>query len=275
MSKEAVRVRLVIFDWAGTTVDFGSIAPAAAFINTFAAYGVTVAPAEARGPMGLPKREHLLAMLQLPTISERWQQARGRAWNEADVNQLYDHFMDEQLAVLDQHSQLIPEVRDCVDQLTRRGIRIGATTGYFREAALRVQRAGARQGFAPEISVCVDDVPRGRPAPWMVYRNMEKLGVYPPSAVVKVGDTIPDIEEGLNAGVWSIGVTRSGSEVGVGLSEWQQLPIDMQNQRLAEARQKLTGAGAHAVIQSLAELPDWIAELDERAAQNATDARAG
>jgi phosphonoacetaldehyde hydrolase len=251
----------VVFDMAGTVVDFGSRAPVAAFVQTFAAVGVALTEAEARGPMGLPKRDHLRALLCLPAVRQRWRQAHGRDWTEADLTALYDHFLPIQLAVLERHSDLVPGALDCTDRLRRQGVRIGMTTGYFREAAVRVREAAARKGFVAERVVCPEDVPAGRPAPWMVYRLMEALDVFPPSAVVKVGDTVADVAEGLNAGAWSVGVTRSSSEVGLGEEELNSLPAPERHDLLNRAAQKLRGAGAHAVIETLAELPERLANF--------------
>ena len=58
----------------------------------------------------------------------------------------------------------------------------------------------------------------------MIFRIMETLRIYPPRAVVKIGDTVPDIGEGLNAGAVSIGVVSSGSEVGCTHEELAALP---------------------------------------------------
>jgi phosphonoacetaldehyde hydrolase len=254
----------VVFDWAGTTVDFGSCAPVAAFVRTFAANGVDVTTAEARLPMGLPKRDHLRAMLDQPGVAQRWRASHGRAWNDADLVSLYQRFMPYQLEVLDAHNALVPGVLDCVAWLAGQGIRIGATTGYFREAAARVQAAAARQGFVPEHSVCVDDVPAGRPAPWMMQRVMEALNIYPPAVVVKIGDTVPDIMEGRNAGAWSVGVTCSSNEVGCSEDEFSRLPPLRRQALLDHTRQKLSDAGAHAVIETLAEVPALVANLNDR-----------
>lgn len=258
------RIRLAVFDWAGTTIDFGSRAPVMAFVQTFTAAGVVVSADEARGPMGLPKREHLRHMFQLPAVAQRWRDVHGRDWTDADLSRLYDEFQPIQLAALSDHNDLIPGVLDCAAQLRQQGIRIGATTGYFRAAADVVREAGRRQGFAPEVSVCVDDVVAGRPAPWMIFRVMEALNVYPPAVVVKVGDTVPDIEEGLNAGVWSVGVTRSSSEVGLSSAELDRIATTAQRDLIEAARTRLLAAGAHATIDELAELPGLVEELNAR-----------
>jgi phosphonoacetaldehyde hydrolase len=251
-------IRLVVFDWAGTTVDHGCMAPVAAFVQAFADQGVHVSAAEARAPMGLAKRDHVRKLLENDAISQRWQIAHARAWDENDVSRLYERFIPLQMEVVDQHAELVPGLLECVKKLRARSIRIGATTGYFREAAARVYLAAKTQGYEPDVSLCAEDVPAGRPAPWMIYHIMEKLDVYPPSSVLKIGDTVPDIEEGLNAGTWSIGVTRTGSEIGLTRTDFEALDPEQRNQRLLGARNLLRAAGAHAVIDSLEELPDLV-----------------
>ena len=98
----------------------------------------------------------------------------------------------------------------------------------------------------------------------MIFRIMEASRVYPAAAVVKVGDTVPDIGEGLSAGAWSVGVVRSSSEVGCTAQEWAALPPPEQHRRLASCRAKLLAAGAHAVVDTLAELPAVLDEFNVR-----------
>ena len=96
---------------------------------------------------------------------------------------------------------------------------------------------------------------------------MEALGIYPASTVVKVGDTVPDILEGKNAGAWSIGVTQTGSEVGYPLEDLESMNATARNACLAQAEQKLFAAGADEVIRTLAELPALIDSLDQQIAK--------
>jgi phosphonoacetaldehyde hydrolase len=254
----------VVFDWAGTTIDHGSRAPVAPFIRAFAARGVEITEEEARGPMGLHKTDHLRALLQLPAVALRWRERHGGAATENDLDDLYRRFMPLQLEVIDEFTGLVPGLLDCVEGLRRQGIRIGASTGYFRAAAERVYRAAAVQGYRPDHCVCAEEVPMGRPAPWMIFRIMEALDLFPPATVVKVGDTVPDIGEGLAAGAWSVGVLRSSSEVGCTEHEWVALPPTEQVRRLAACREKLVAAGAHAVVESLVELPAVLDDLEVR-----------
>jgi phosphonoacetaldehyde hydrolase len=151
-----------------------------------------------------------------------------------------------------------------VEAIRSRGIKIATTTGYFREAADQVFASAARQGYVRDLDVLPDEVSAGRPFPWMIFRAMEKLGVYPPSAVVKVGDTLADIAEGRNAGAWSVGVIASSSEVGLSEDAWRALP-DRERQSISRSvRDRFLEAGAHATIETLAELPALIAELEYR-----------
>lgn len=260
------RVQLVIFDWAGTTVDFGCFAPVSAFIKAFGEYNVLASTEQARGPMGLHKRDHVRDMLRMPELSKKWLDAHGRDWTEDDVEKLYQTVTPLQAATALECDQLIPGVIECISELRSRNIKIGSTTGYPRVVAEPVIESAKKQGYSPDFNVCADDVPQGRPAPWMIYRNMEKLGIYPPSTVVKVGDTVPDIDEGLSAGCWSLGVTLTGSEVGWSVEDCERKSAEEQAEAVDKAKQKLDAAGAHSVMTTLADLPSLLDEINQRLA---------
>jgi phosphonoacetaldehyde hydrolase len=260
----AIRIRLVVFDWAGTTIDFGSCAPVEAFRAAFAARGVEVSPTEARAPMGVHKKDHLRAMLQTPEVASRWAAIQGKPWGEADLEAMYQELVPLQIAAAERHSRLVPGVPEVVAELRRRGVMVGGTTGYFRAAAEVCLRAAKVQGYEPDFSVCGDDVPAGRPAPWMIFRVMERLGVYPPAAVLKVGDTLVDVAEGLNAGAWSAAVCEGSSEVGCGPEEYAALLAAERRERLAAAAGRFRAAGAHVVVESLREVPGLVDELNHR-----------
>jgi phosphonoacetaldehyde hydrolase len=256
------KLEAVIFDWAGTTVDYGCFAPVAAFRAAFAGFGVTVSDAEIRGPMGLLKRDHLRALLRDPAIAARWREAQGRDWDEADVEALNTAFERRLMATLADHAQPLPGVPALVEDLRRAGLKVGSTTGFTRAMMDVVAPVAARLGYAPDCLVCADEVPAGRPAPHMIERNREQLGLAHPRAILKVGDTVADIEEGLNAGVWSVGVLRAGSELGLSEEEVAALPTPELQTRLAVARAHLFAAGAHAVLDQLTELPALINRIE-------------
>jgi beta-phosphoglucomutase-like phosphatase (HAD superfamily) len=103
----ADRVQAVVFDWAGTTVDFGSVAPARTLQRLFADCSITLTEPETRRDMGLPKKEHIRAILALPRICDAWKDPRGRAPNDSDVDELYAQFIPMQLSCLAEHSAII------------------------------------------------------------------------------------------------------------------------------------------------------------------------
>ena len=251
-------IRLVIFDWAGTTVDYGSFAPVAAFMAAFQANGVSITPEETRGPMGLHKWDHIRSLFQLESVASQWQETHGRGWTEQDVDAIYEAFMPIQIQKAQELSTLIPGVCECFEALKQRGILVGSTTGYPRSVAQPVIEAAAEQGYVPDCTVCADEVPQARPTPWMIYRNMEQLGVFPPSAVLKVGDTVPDIEAGRNAGVRTVGITRTGSEVGLTEAEFKALNTADADVGVKKAEAVFQKAGADHILASVAEIPQLL-----------------
>jgi phosphonoacetaldehyde hydrolase len=257
-------IAAVIFDWAGTIVDFGSLAPVVSIVQTFAARGVQVTTAEARGPMGLEKREHLRRLLADAGIAGRWSAANGAEPCPRDVDELYEELEPRLVQAVKRYSRLVPGVRELTDELRSWGIRIGTTTGYLRPLMDILAAEAARQGFQADAVVCPSDVPAGRPYPWMCFLNAIRLGVFPLVGMVKIGDTPADIHEGLNAGMWTIGVTLSGNEVGMSEVEVEQMTADERFERAQEAGRRLLEAGAHYVTESARTCRSILARIEER-----------
>jgi len=257
-------IRLVVFDWAGTVVDHGSIAPIAALVAAFDELGLDLSEAEARKPMGLNKRDHIAAILNSPVVVDQWTSAFGKPPTQADGDALYERFLPLQAQTALGRTAVIPGVVECTRELRKRGIKMGTTTGYPTAIGAPVADAARAQGFEPDHCVFPDEVSAGRPAPWMIFRNMEHACVDSPAAVLKVGDTVPDIEEGRSAACWSVGITETGSEIGMDLHEWRALPAPERARRADAAAKTLLAAGAHAVIPSVAHLPRFIDELNQR-----------
>lgn len=264
MQEPTPQIQLVVLDWAGTIIDFGSRAPALAFQRVFEGRGVAVTDAEARKPMGLNKREHLLAMLSESAIAKRWEAVRGAAWSEADVDAMYGEFMSYQMEAIEASSELVPGVLEVVEQLRAREIKIGTSTGYFQAAVERVVQAAAVAGFQPDAVVGADDVRGGRPAPWMIYRLMEQLDVYPSERVLKLGDTVADIQAGLNASCWSAGVCDSSSLLGLTHEGFQALPEEDRQTRMAAAAETFRLSGCHATLDTLGGLPALVDQFNSR-----------
>ncbi|MGX1790566.1 phosphonoacetaldehyde hydrolase [Bosea sp. NPDC055332] len=255
-------VRAVVLDWAGTVVDFGSRAPMGAFVEVFARFGVTISIAQARGPMGLPKRAHIAALMAEPAIAQAWRAAHGETPGEAAIDAVYEQFVPLNAAVVTDYADLIPGAADSIANLRRRGLKIGSTTGYTREIMERLLPVAAAQGYQPDNLVCAGDLAEGRPGPLMMYRCFADLGVYPPSSVIKVDDTEPGIAEGVAAGTWTVGLAISGNCVGLSLAEWNELPLLEQQKLRGEAAARLRAAGADYVIDSIAELVGVVEAIE-------------
>lgn len=251
-----------MLDWAGTTVDHGSLAPARTLQKVFANNGIALSESETRRDMGLPKKDHVRAILGVPRIRDAWQSLRGCAPSELDLAELYEQFIPLQLACLGEFSAVIPGVVETVRLLRQRNLKIGSTTGYTRAMLDVLLEQSAKAGYAPDCSVAPEDVGAGRPHPFMIFECAVRLQVYPTAAIVKVGDTPADIQEGLNAGAWSIGVAASGNSVGLSLEDFQRLSASEQESRLAAARAELREAGAHYVLDTLAQLPSVLDDVD-------------
>lgn len=260
-------IKAVVFDWAGTMVDFGSRAPVAAFVEAFARLGLTVSVADARGPMGASKRDHIRAMMTLPHIAAQWERLRGHPPGESDIDEVYGIFvpMNEQVAA--DHARLVPGAAGTVRWLRARGIRIGSTTGYTRSIMNRVLPVAAAQGYAPDNLVCADDLPEGRPGPLMMFKCFVDLAVYPPSAVIKVDDTAPGIAEGVAAGCITVGLALSGNEVGLSAAELAALDAQARDQLRQRATAALRAAGADHVIDTVADLPALIERIAPQTAR--------
>jgi phosphonoacetaldehyde hydrolase len=257
-------IEAVLLDWAGTTMDFGCMAPAVVFVEVFERRKVPITIDEARAPMGAHKKVHIRKISELDSVHRRWQEAHGRPPNEADVDAMFAEFVPLQLACLSEYSTLIPGALDVVAELRRRGVKIGSTTGYLTEM-MKINREDAkRQGYEPDSTVCASDVPAGRPYPYMCLQNAINLKVTTVQSCVKVDDTVPGVEEGLNAGMWTVGLAVSGNEVGLPLQAWQALPEDQKALKRARAYGRMQQCGAHYVIDTIADLMPCIDDIQAR-----------
>ena len=256
------RLRAVILDWAGTTQDYGSLAPVRAFVELFARFGVPITTAQARGPMGIFKLDHIRAIAAIPYVAEKWQRVHGSALTENDIQAMYVDLVPIQEHVLPEFCDLIPGTVEAVAEIRARGYKVGSTTGYPRSIADIAARRAIEQGYEPDVMVCADEVPAGRPEPWMLLRAMEEMRVFPPSCVVKVGDTEADMAEGLNAGAWTVGITKTGNYVGLDRAETAAMPSGQLAQLVRDAAARLRAAGAHYLIGSIGDLPPVLDEIE-------------
>jgi phosphonoacetaldehyde hydrolase len=256
------KFKAAVFDWAGTTVDFGSFAPMGVFVKAFETFGITATIAEARGPMGSAKWDHIRAMMDMPAIADQWAAKYGAAPTDADVDKVYEVFVPMNEKVAADYADLIPGTLETMAYLRGKGMKVGSTTGYTRSIMENVLPVAKANGYEPDNLICADDLPEGRPGPLGMYQCMVDLVAYPPSAIIKVDDTAPGIGEGVTAGCVTVGVALSGNAVG-------KTPDELAAMSAAEVdvlRQKATAilveAGAHHVIDTIADLPALIDQLE-------------
>jgi phosphonoacetaldehyde hydrolase len=260
-------LKAVVFDWAGTVIDHGSLAPMGVFVEVFSEFGVEITVEEARGPMGMAKRPHIAALFAEPRIAAAWKAAHGRAPNEADIDALYEVFVPRNRAIAARYAEVIPGAAEMAAALRALGLKIGSTTGYTHDIMAEILPVAAAHGFRPDSMVCTGDTPEGRPAPFMIYKTMLELGVYPAWSVVKVDDTEVGIAEGLNAGAWTVGIAVTGNLFGLSLEDTRALATEDFAARRRVASDRLAAAGAHVVIDGVADLLPAIHAFEGRLAR--------
>ncbi len=252
-------VKTIIFDWAGTTVDYGCMAPVMAFKNAFAEKGIELTFDEIREPMGRLKRDHIAILLNLPLVQEQWLAAFGQPSQASDIDALYERFEALLFENLAENSKLKPETAEVINQLQAKGFKIGSTTGYTSEMMEVVTNVAKEAGYIPDYVVTPDSVENlGRPYPYMIYQNMKHFKNTSVSEVVKVGDTVSDILEGKNAGVFTIGVVEGSSEMGFSLAEYNALSTINKEQLIQKVTRRFYEAGADLCILNLTELLDYF-----------------
>jgi phosphonoacetaldehyde hydrolase len=260
------KIPAVFLDWAGTSVDHGSIAPVHALESIFHEYGMTAPRPLVRRHMGLAKKDHIRKLLNEPYVEEQWTARYHAPPQERDVEGMYARFEPQMMEVLAGYATVISGVADTVEEMRAQGMKIAGTTGYTRPMLDRLEVMAATQGFRTDRSLAPEDAGGGRPFPWMCYRLAMELHIYPLFRCVKIGDTESDIAEGLNAGMWTIGVTRSGNSVGLAEADWLKLASEEQTKLLTCAERELRSAGAHYTSETVAHVLPILDEIGERIA---------
>ncbi|XZE20468.1 phosphonoacetaldehyde hydrolase [Pirellulaceae bacterium SH449] len=252
-------LRGLLLDWAGTMVDHGSLAPVEVVRSVFAEYQVEVTETEARQPMGKAKIDHLREVLSMPRVAQAWHEAQQRPVEEKEIQEIYRRFLVLQKTVLARHAELIPGAIQLVELARARNLKIGSTTGYTRELMDVLEPLASEAGYAPDATVCSDEVAAGRPAPWSNFRAAERIGVYPMQDLLVVDDSVAGIQAGKSAGCYAVAVTVTGNPFGISLEELALLDPEEVHRRHLQAEQEFYNAGADLVVQSVGVLRDlWL-----------------
>ncbi len=259
----------VLLDWAGTTMDYGCYAPAVVFFEVFKRQGVPITMEQAREPMGAHKRVHIQKITQIEAVRRLWEETHGRPPAEEDVDRMFAEFVPLQLQCLADYADLIPGTLEAVADFRKRGLKVGSTTGYTGEMMQLLRAEATRRGYTPDATVCATDVPAGRPEPWMCLENAKLLRIFPMESIVKVGDTLPDIFEGLNAGMWTVGLAMTGNELGLNEAEIARLDPETRERKRRRAYERMAQAGAHYVVDAISDVPPLLDEINARLARGA------
>ena len=263
------KIEALILDWAGTVVDHGSVAPTTIFVEAFKqAFDFEISLEEARMPMGMGKWDHIKTLGDIPEVDKRWQMQFGQAMQEKDIDHIYDTFMPLQKQKVADHAAPIAGVLPVINKLQQQGLKIGSCSGYPKQVMDILQLAAAEYGYKPDACVASDELAAGsRPGPWMALENVNQLAITKVAHCVKVDDSAPGIAEGLNAGMWTVGVALSGNAVGLTEQEWQACDAQSQKSLTAKAYHELSNAGAHFVIDSLVDISPILNEINARLAR--------
>ncbi len=249
------KLKCVIFDWAGTTVDFGSMSPVEAFRVAFKEKGLEVFDDEIRAPMGLLKRDHIKTMLNMPRIASLFKAKFGHEATSQNIDEIYEVFEPSLMKVLKDCSLLKPYVKEAISYLKDQGIVIGSTTGYTSSMMQTVTACAKEQGYEPDSMVTPDEVQgRGRPYPYMIFENLKRLGVSSVKECIKIGDTFSDIDEGKNAGLFTVGVTEGSSVMGLSQAQFDALSDKEKEDRHLKAAMAFYDHKADFVIRNLSEI---------------------
>lgn len=252
-------IEAVIFDWAGTTVDYGCFAPVRAFIEVFEEYGISPTIDETRKPMGMLKWDHIKTMMSMPRINELWIAKYGRNFTDEDIDEMHDKFTDKLMGILHNYGNPKPYVVETIEKLRERNIKIGSTTGYTDEMMEIVTKVAKEQGYEPDCWFSPNSTKNiGRPYPFMIFKNMEELKVSSVQNVIKVGDTISDILEGKNAGVLTVGIIEGSSEMALTEEEYITLSDEERRREIEKITKRYKEAGADFVIMNMKELVNLV-----------------
>jgi phosphonatase-like hydrolase len=189
MAATLPNLSLMIFDMAGTTVEDGGQVPAA-FAAALGECGIALSDEQLANVRGASKRE-AIAELVATYASPAWQ---GRA------DEVYASFVRHLERAFGSGVKSIAGAEQTFTWLKERGVKIALTTGFDRDVAgLLIDALGWRQ--IADAFVCGDDVPKGRPAPYLIFHAMEATGTDSVHAVGTLGDTVLDLQAARNAGV--------------------------------------------------------------------------
>lgn len=233
------RIAAVYFDMCGTIVDDKSVAPVEAFSETFRSAGVKLNHDEIRQFMGVAKYDHVKSLVNLPRVQKQLNsfatsvEIEDRKDLYSELYQRYLHFQTESAR---KWCQPIRGVSSLMHQLKAWNIKVGTTSGFPQRICNVVLENFYRNhiyNFSSKNVLGSDSLPYNngaRPKPGLIFELMSRQKIKNPRSVIKVGDTVADIQEGKNAGTWVVAVTETSSDLGVSRKEYNKFTISQKEE---------------------------------------------
>lgn len=238
------KIRVVVGDWSGTFIDDKSNAPALAIKQACLLYGMDISLQSVKEPMGMSKVDHIKYLLFKHGDSKYYEDKDAF---EHTVGLILETYKTIQKTIIRDHCELLPGVLTTLQELQKQNIKIGLTTGFPKVITDIIVAETQKQGLYLDAHVATDEVFKGRPYPDGIERNMELLNIINKHEVVKIDDSETGIQEGVNAGVWTIGLSK------------HSVTSDI-NQSIS--KQILLKAGADYVVDTVQDIPKVINEIN-------------
>lgn len=263
-------VRACIFDWSGTLIDKYSFAPVNALITTLKDYNIDPKVHDIRQSMGVKKDKHIQHILNIPDIKSQWLNNFDSPPSHEDINDIYKKFKHNQKNIITEYTELFPEAKQLFRELKRSRktsqIKIAGTTGFSSDITNIILNDIKKQGIFFDTWVSGDDVNYGsRPNPFMLYKCMENLNIPEIKSVIKIDDTVAGIQEGLNAGCWTVGVVKWSNHLNVeSIDDYMKLTLNEKFSIKNNCKEKFKQNGAHFVIDNIYDMRKVIKAVNEK-----------
>jgi len=269
-----VKVENIILDFSGTCVDAFTLAPASAFIDVFKKYKIDICIENAvKKPMGLYKYDHIKYILNMNDVKNQWYREYNRDIKEYDINNIYNDFIKLQVEILPKYCIPLPKVVETMNFLRNTGIKFGGCSGFNREMIDKILDNTKDKGLYFDSTFLADDIKDknkhylgGRPYPYMIYENLFNLDNKNIASVIKVDDSIIGIEEGNNAGCWTVGICNYSNYINVNtLEEYNKMSDSEKFEKKEYSKNKFKNeSNADYIIGEFDELIAVVDDINKR-----------
>ena len=261
-------IKACIFDLGGTIVDKYSLSPLLSLQKAYSLKKLYVPNKLIIKDMGKHKFEHIRELCNENLINTQFRIHNDRDISTIDMESIFNDFNDIQIQYMNMNLNIIPETSSIIHYLRQNDIKVGITTG-FNNVQMNIAVDKLRYNHII-IDSAVSSEFSSRPLPHMIRKNMNNLQIEDPKQVIKIDDTCVGIQEGINAGCYTVGVARWSVNMDMfsldtltkeAFTEACFNHTDIINHKLIESRRRLKEAGADFVIDTLDELPSIIKSI--------------